>query len=1489
MANLDSLSLNITASTTKAVNAIGKLEGALTTLSNSLNSLNVGNLSGLTTALDGLTNSMVNFKNSGVGRADFTRLASSLNALASVNTTNLGIMGTSIASFGTALNGLNIDSKSVAGINTMATAIMKLSSVDTSTLQTNIPSIVASLDLFVNELNKLTALTVDVTPITKLVSAMARLGGADITTIPQKLEAIAKAVLDMMKAFQNAPALSASVQSILNAISSLNGANIRAVGSTNQLGISFKKLIPSLNQSKGQFKGLVSMIGMFYARCFIAIRAIKLLWKAVEGAMNVVETQNYYESSFKMIAEKAVAEMGEAGEKSAQEFYDKYTTTSNDLAKKMTGFTIGENGKLENTGGTSLGLNVREVKAYQTQYAQLASSMNVASDYAVKMSNALTMIGTDLASIKDEDFEQTWSSMASGITGMAKAVDRFGINLRQSALQEKLDALGIDARIAKLGQQDKALLRSIIILDSSRYAWADLARNIDTPSNKLKVLQANFKQLGAMLGQVFVSFVSKAMTYVNALVIALQRLVAYIMNAFHIQLPQTTAQSANGFDDLADSIGGVEDAMDGATGSVKKLKGQLLGIDELNNITTKDDSGGGAGGLDNASDALQKAFDAIYGEYQKKWDDAYKKMVNEAQNLADDIIKAVKEGNWGRLGSTIGTRLKTALDSIPWFNIYERARGFGKGIADFLNGLITPELFYSIGKTIAGYLNTEFYAIGSFVENFDWKKAGVSLASMVKGFVENVDAKYIGETVGNALDGAFKLISSFLHETPWMEVGRKIGEFLKGLKWQRLLGDVIVVIGQALVALAETTLGMILADPISGSIVVALAGAFTASKMLPVIDAIAKAMGSQTALGAFATGATPASGALAKVMNTSFGKAWTKLGGVSGILTQDLSAIYAEGSLMAQGASIGVGIAGAVVAGFVGYQVGDAIYRNLIEDTKWDAFGFDMREKMRIEQHLEEESEKLKQVTPIWNNALSQVATDLNWSALFQFEGQDVWADMVGDIDALMTQISSHGVDITDTASALDVLSQSSLDVSDASIKYVEILLNEYNSLDDTTKALLAQQYGFKNVGLSMEGVIKAGSILAENNGKLAPTVDKVKVASDGVLTSLQKQKSEIDNTVEGLKEYITANGGSYEACKQLYEAQKAQKDILQDTITELKNYQSQHGGNYQIAKQLAEAQKELNSYTDKSKESTDTATEGYNALMESFENSSLSSADFAGYMETLTEKDVPKAVEAIEDMDETVQNLSKTLPDLKDEFEKAFKQIDTDVTNASTKLIPDFETSVTNTKDNLVNVVLPAMTQGFEDTATNSTTALGKITDWYKTDFVKVFTKENVTKDIKGIEDGFSTVFSNVSKIVVNSMNKLISAINNAFDISWDAIQIDGEDVVGAGSAKLINISPIQGFANGGFVNSADLFMANENGVPELVGTIGGRGAVASGQEITGIRQAIYDVAGEIITEMRNNETRVVLEGDAKGMFRQMRNEAKIYQRSTGSQAFSF
>lgn len=66
----------------------------------------------------------------------------------------------------------------------------------------------------------------------------------------------------------------------------------------------------------------------------------------------------------------------------------------------MTGFEVSDAGDLTRTKGVSLGLDPKQTMNYQATYAQMASSMGATADASTKVSQALTEIGADLASVK---------------------------------------------------------------------------------------------------------------------------------------------------------------------------------------------------------------------------------------------------------------------------------------------------------------------------------------------------------------------------------------------------------------------------------------------------------------------------------------------------------------------------------------------------------------------------------------------------------------------------------------------------------------------------------------------------------------------------------------------------------------------------------------------------------------------------------------------------------------------------------------------------------------------------------------------------------------------------------------------------------------------------------------------------------------------------------------------------------------------------------
>lgn len=118
------------------------------------------------------------------------------------------------------------------------------------------------------------------------------------------------------------------------------------------------------------------------------------------------------------------------------------------------------------------------------------------------------------------------------------------------------------------------------------------------------------------------------------------------------------------------------------------------------------------------------------------------------------------------------------MESIDWQKIYRKADNFGKGLADFLNGLISPRLFYDLGATIAGSLNTALHFLNSFGTTFDWTNFGLSIANGINGFFKNFDFALLAKTINAWVQGIYTMLTTAIKNVSWKDVLKGITDFL---------------------------------------------------------------------------------------------------------------------------------------------------------------------------------------------------------------------------------------------------------------------------------------------------------------------------------------------------------------------------------------------------------------------------------------------------------------------------------------------------------------------------------------------------------------------------------------------------------------------------------------------------------------------------------------------------------------------------------------
>lgn len=243
--------------------------------------------------------------------------------------------------------------------------------------------------------------------------------------------------------------------------------------------------------------------------------------------------------------------------------------------------------------------------------------------------------------------------------------------------------------------------------------------------------------------------------------------------------------------------------LDKATSSAKKLKGQLQSFNELNVINSNDSGGsGGSGGGGNVSDMFEEV-----------------PIDQNIADLAEDIKKAIKSGDWEGLGETIRDELAKTVGKIKWKDVYQKADNFGTDFAEFLNGLFSEDkkgnsVFTSTADVIAGALNTAVFASEGFTNQFEFEQFGKNVAHGFNRFFDRFEWEECAEAINGWTDGFWKFVHGFFDDLSWENIFDGLSRFLKNLTPESLLtiltfssGSLAGVVSAALTSLLGFTSG----------------------------------------------------------------------------------------------------------------------------------------------------------------------------------------------------------------------------------------------------------------------------------------------------------------------------------------------------------------------------------------------------------------------------------------------------------------------------------------------------------------------------------------------------------------------------------------------------------------------------------------------------------------------------------------------------------
>lgn len=163
-------------------------------------------------------------------------------------------------------------------------------------------------------------------------------------------------------------------------------------------------------------------------------------------------------------------------------------------------------------------------------------------------------------------------------------------------------------------------------------------------------------------------------------------------------------------------------------------------------------------------------------------------------------------------------------------------------------------------------------------------------------------------------------------------------------------------------------------------------------------------------------------------------------------------------------------------------------------------------------------------------------------------------------------------------------------------------------------------------------------------------------------------------------------------------------------------------------------------------------------------------------------------------------------------------------------------------------------------------TNAWSTVSNWFSTNVTTPIrnafsTMKKKIKEIfgdlwKSVKSGVSGAMNSVIARIESAINSLIRGVNKVLggfnNVVSAAAKVAGVDWSGVDLVKEVKLPRVKAYATGGFMDKYSIAKVGENGIPEIMGTVGGKPAVAGGQEITGIKDAINSTSAQEVSLLR-------------------------------------
>lgn len=407
----------------------------------------------------------------------------------------------------------------------------------------------------------------------------------------------------------------------------------------------------------------------------------------------------------------------------------------------------------------------------QSQYEKLEETANKPTESLKSMA---AKAGASIKRTLSGAFNHVKKVGAKALSGLRSVFSRVGKSVK-----------GLFKPIANLGKKIKQTFKRVFLFAGILAAVKALKSGIGDVMNQNEAFQKSLNDVKANLAIAFTPIINTVMPILTKLMQGVATVSKYVAGFIASLFGQTYQQAAQATKKLK-----------GTSAEAKKAKQSLAGIDEINTLSSNEDSK-----TDSESSGVDfPGLDMSEPEYPD-W----------AKSLKDSILS----GDWAGVGKTLGEKVTSVLTGIPWTDLGRKFSesvnsifsginsffkntdwgGIVKDMTEGLNAAVSGTDWALIGDTLASGLSAIIDSAYAFVTTFDFSGFGSGLGDSVNAFFAGIDWSKAAETLSGAITGLLDSLIGFLETVDWRAIGEDIYTFISSIDWSGILGRVARLIG----------------------------------------------------------------------------------------------------------------------------------------------------------------------------------------------------------------------------------------------------------------------------------------------------------------------------------------------------------------------------------------------------------------------------------------------------------------------------------------------------------------------------------------------------------------------------------------------------------------------------------------------------------------------------------------------------------------------